>query len=118
MDLKDAKYLVHFRELHFLPRVIFAIGGVSFVGAFFVKQPLIGALGIVVIFAACTLNLVINTSLAWQASKQTPWALLLQALLSLAIFVLLLCLTYHYRDQLLTHHILHSDVNTLRDKLT
>lgn len=61
MSLKDAAELVHFKELHFLPRVIFSIGAVCFIGSFFLKMFILGFIGVAVIFVGCTLNFLINT---------------------------------------------------------
>ena len=101
MDIKDAGQIVHFRELHFLPRVIFSIGGVLFVGSFFVKEELLGALGIGVIFFACVLNLFINIGLqvyvsVSQKTFSIPWALLFQAVLATVLCWYCLSGTYRY----------------------
>ena len=57
MNLKDAAQIVHFRELHFLPRVIFSIGAICFIGAFFLKLFILGLFGVGIIFIGSTLNL-------------------------------------------------------------
>jgi hypothetical protein len=87
MDLQEAATLVHFRELHFLPRVIFSIGAILFIGSFFVKEELLGLFGIGVIFFASTLNLFVNICLRIDVSItrkafSIPWALLFQGILS------------------------------------
>ena len=101
MDWEDITSLVHFRELHFLPRVIFSVGAIVLIGSFFVKVFLLGFLGVGLIFAGSTLNLFINTPLgSGQHSKDNtvglPWALLWQALLALALMVSTLCLLYYF----------------------
>jgi hypothetical protein len=60
MVLKDAAELVHFRELHLLPRTIFSIGAVCFIGSFFLKLFLLGFFGVGIVFAALALNFLIG----------------------------------------------------------
>jgi hypothetical protein len=102
MDLEDIVTLVHFRELHFLPRVIFSVGGILLIGSFFVKLFLLCFLGVGLIFAGSALNLVINTLQTFDRhfSDKTvvgvPWALLWQAVLALVLTFATLCLVYYF----------------------
>jgi hypothetical protein len=102
MELKDAVALVHFRELHLLPRVVFFIGAVFLVGAFFVKVFVLGFAGVGVMLAATTLNLIIDMLLCFGlyfAKKPEcgiPWALLLQSILALALTIATLVLTFYF----------------------
>jgi hypothetical protein len=100
MGWEDIAGIVHFRELHFLPRVIFSIGGILLIGSLFVKLFLLGFLGVGLILAGSALNLVINTFLGFSAYLQNkagiPWALLWQALLALVLTVATLCLVYYF----------------------
>lgn len=103
MDWKDAASLVHFRELHFLPRVIFFIGAVFLIGAFFVKTPILGFLGVGVMLAATALNLVINALSFSEVSLRNRtfsihWTFVLQAVLALALTVVTLILTYYFYE--------------------
>jgi hypothetical protein len=87
MSLGDIASLVHFRELHFLPRVIFFLGAVFLIGSFFVKSFTLGILGVAVIFSGSALNLVINTLLGIGHCLQDkatgfPFALFWQAILA------------------------------------
>ena len=99
--MKDAADLVHFKELHFLPRVIFSIGVICFIGSFFLKLFILGFFGVAVIFVGCTLNFLINT---WRSFDPSPakwyefldWTAFLQFLLSLVIAWVLLYLAYYY----------------------
>ena len=86
MDLKDAPSLVHFRELHFLPRVIFTLGGIFLVGSFFVKSFILGLFGVGVTLAACALNLFLNSLRAYDiaAPLEIPWVLLFQLVIALS----------------------------------
>ena len=104
MSIKDVSELVHFRELHLLPRTIFAIGAVCFVGAFFLKFFLLGFLGVGIVFAALTLNFAINILVRLGDSIQTkqffaPWMMIAQFLLCGFITYFLLTLFYHYYRQ-------------------
>src|ERR1700694_40997 len=102
MDLKDVASLVYFRELNFLPRVIFFIGAILLIGSFFIKSFLLGLLGVGVILAGSTLNLVTETALGFYAhckDKKTgkiPLALLLQAILAFGLTFATLWLLYHF----------------------
>ena len=92
---------MHFRELHFLPRVIFSVGAVFLIGAFFVRLFILGLFGVAVIFVGCTLNLGItwwqNLDISFERGTfRIAGMLLWQALLSLAIAICLLSLTYHF----------------------
>lgn len=97
MDLKDAASLVHFRELHFLPRVIFAPGGIFLIGSFFVRNFILGLFGVGVILAACTLNLFLNVIRAYDLATpfKIPWALLFQFVIALALAYEILNVSYH-----------------------
>jgi hypothetical protein len=105
--LEDAKELVHFRELHFLPRVIFSIGAILLIGAFFVREAFLGVFGIGVVFAASTLNLLINVILGVQGSikkkaLQIPWMLISQGLLAFVLAsVCLYASIYYFRHGVL-----------------
>jgi len=99
--LKDAAELVHFRELHLLPRSIFAIGAVCFVGSFFLKNFLIGFLGVGILFVALTLNFAIGVCLGTdisftRKSFDVAWGLLLQFLFCAAVTYKLGSLIYHF----------------------
>jgi hypothetical protein len=102
MDLKDAAQLVHFDELHFLPRVMFSIGAICFIGSFFLKLFILGFFGVGIIFVGCTLNLgigvlkSIDISLGRNTFRNINWMLVWQFVLSFAITVALLTLVYHY----------------------
>jgi|SRR5216684_3516807 len=103
MSLKDAAELVHFRELHLLPRTIFSIGATCFIGAFFVKQFLVGFLGVGLIFLALTLNFAIGVALGFDifiAKKvfHIPYMMLFQFLLcSWLTYKLFTLIFYFYR---------------------
>jgi hypothetical protein len=104
MSIKDVSELVHFRELHLLPRTIFSIGAVCFVGAFFLKSFLLGFLGVGTVFVALTLNFAINILVRFGDSIQTkqfaaPWMMIAQFLLCLFITYFLLTLVYYYYRQ-------------------
>jgi hypothetical protein len=101
MDWDEIASLIHFRELHFLPRVIFSIGAIFLIGAFFVKLFTLGFLGVGVILAGSALNLVINTLLSigrYHRDKTVgfPWTLFWQAILALALTVITLWLLYFF----------------------
>jgi hypothetical protein len=101
MDWKDAGALVQFRELHFLPRVIFFIGAAFLLGAFFVKVFVLGFLGVGVMFTGAALNLVINTLSLSELSFRNRtfsvhWMFLLQAILAIALAVSTLSLTFYF----------------------
>ncbi|MGH9712193.1 MAG: hypothetical protein ACRD5M_02720 [Candidatus Acidiferrales bacterium] len=101
MGLKDAAELIHFRELHLLPRTIFAIGAICFLGAFFLKQFLIGFLGVGIIFIALTLNFVIGVVRGTDISItrktfQLAWMQFFQLLLCAAVTYKLLVLIYYF----------------------
>jgi hypothetical protein len=101
MDVKDVAALVHFRELHFLPRVIFFIGTACFIGSFFVKVIVLGLLGVTVMLSASALNLAINSMLGIYVSVRErkfdiPWMLLVQTALAVALSIVLLRLAHFY----------------------
>jgi hypothetical protein len=101
MDWDEIASYIHFRELHFLPRVIFSIGAVFLIGAFFVKLFILGFLGVVVILAGSALNLVTNTLLGigrYRRDKTVgfPWTLFWQAILALVLAGTTLCLLFHF----------------------
>ena len=101
MSLKDAAELVHFRELHLFPRTIFSIGAVCFLGAFFVKQFLVGFLGVGLIFLALSLNFAIATVMGFDifiARKvfHIPYLALCQFVLCSWITYELLSLVYYF----------------------
>jgi hypothetical protein len=101
MSLKDAAELVHFRELHLLPRTIFSIGAVCFVGSFFLRDFLIGFLGVGIIFVALTLNFGINfltgTDISiTRKSFAVAWMMLFQFLLCFFVTYKLLFLIYYF----------------------
>jgi hypothetical protein len=101
MDVKDVAALVHFRELHFLPRVIFFVGTACFIGSFFVKAPILGLLGVGVMLSASALNLAINSLLGIYVSVRErkfdiPWMLLAQTALAVALSIALLRLAHFY----------------------
>ncbi|MGB2622524.1 MAG: hypothetical protein WAN25_09280, partial [Candidatus Acidiferrum sp.] len=78
MSLKDVAELIHFRELHLLPRTVFSIGAVCFIGSFFIRAFLVGFLGVGLIFVALTLNFAIQVLLQTDIylAKKTfaiPW---------------------------------------------
>lgn len=99
MNLDDVAALVHFRELNFLPRVIFSIGVVLFIGSFFTKLFLLGVLGVGLIFGGSALNLAMTAMLSvcphWDQKDKTPWALILQALLAVVLSIATLWLFFH-----------------------
>lgn len=103
MSLKDATGLVHFRELHLLPRTIFSIGATCFIGAFFIKVFLIGFLGVGIVFSALTINFVINAAMQTDISLAgrrftVPWVTLGQLILCFAItYKLLFLICFFYR---------------------
>jgi hypothetical protein len=101
MVLKDAAELVHFRELHLLPRTIFSIGAICFVGSFFLKIFILGFTGIGIIFAALTLNFAIGVLKGTDISitRKTfsvAWMMLAQFVLCYAIAYKLLFLAYYF----------------------
>lgn len=101
MSLKDVAELIHFRELHLLPRTIFSIGAICFVGAFFIKVFLVGFLGVGLIFVALTLNFAIGVLLRTDIylAKKTfaiPWMMLGQFILCSVITYKLLVLVYYF----------------------
>jgi hypothetical protein len=102
MDLKDAASLFHFRELHLLERVIFFVGSVLLIGSFFVKTFIVGFAGVGMIFAATTLNLVVDMTLRFgfyfkkKPGHGIPWALLWQALVAIALTATTLLLAFYF----------------------
>ena len=60
MSINDFVSMFHFKELHFLPRVIFVLGAVFLIGSFFVKTFVLGLFGVGVIFFASALNFLLN----------------------------------------------------------
>jgi hypothetical protein len=101
MGFQDAATLVHFRELHLLPRVIFSIGAICFVGSLFVKVFILGLFGVGVIFVGCTLNFAIGVLMSIDVSLKNKsfsfaWMLFGQFILSSAITYGLLVLAYYY----------------------
>jgi hypothetical protein len=101
MDIKDVTALVHFRELHFLPRAIFFIGTVCFIGASFVKLFVLGMFGVGVMFAATALNLTINSleGLYFAIKEKVfdvPVMLILQALIATGLALVVLGLAHYY----------------------
>ena len=99
MDLKDATALVHFRELHFFPRVIFSLGLVFLIGSFFVKSFLLGFFGVSVILCSATLNLFINST--WMEpnepyKRHINWTVFSQFLLALGVTIGVIYLNYYY----------------------
>ncbi|MGB2639843.1 MAG: hypothetical protein WA857_06650 [Candidatus Acidiferrum sp.] len=103
MSLKDVAELIHFRELHLLPRTVFSIGAVCFIGSFFIRAFLVGFLGVGLIFVALTLNFAIQVLLQTDIylAKKTfaiPWMMLAQFILCSAItYKLLVLIFYFYR---------------------
>jgi hypothetical protein len=102
MGLDEIASLIHFRELHFLPRVIFSIGAIFLIGSFFVKGFTLGLLGVAVIFAGSALNLVTVTLLGFgryyyeDRTVGIPLALLLQAILASVLTFATLGLVYYF----------------------
>jgi hypothetical protein len=101
MAWEDVTALVRFRELHFLPRVIFSLGAVLLIGALFVKAFLIGFLGVGLIFGGSALNLCVNTSLAYGQHRRDckpgfPYAPFGQCLLAVVLTILTLSLLYYF----------------------
>jgi hypothetical protein len=101
MNLQDAAQILDFRELHFLPRVIFSIGTICFVSAFFLKLFILGLFGVGIIFIGSTLNLGIGVVMSRDISLKRKtfvvhWMLLCQFVLPFAITYALLVLAYHY----------------------
>ena len=101
MSLEDAAKLIHFRELHLLPRTIFAIGAICFVGAFFVKVLVLGFLGVGVIFVALTLNFLIEVALKFDifiATKvfHTPYVTILQFIFCAGVTYEIISMVYYF----------------------
>jgi hypothetical protein len=72
LDAKD------FRELHLLPRVIFSLGGIAFVGAFYVHSTWIGLIGLATVLIGVGLNLTVDVVIScaprlwwWGSHKQS-----------------------------------------------
>jgi len=76
---------VHFRELHYLPRVIFSIGAVLLVGSFFVKNIMVGSTGVAVIFSASFYNLTVDTILEWSKQRKPNWIMLIHCVIALVL---------------------------------
>jgi hypothetical protein len=101
MSIRDVAELVHFRELHLLPRTIFSIGVVCFLGAFFLKSFLLGFFGVGVIFIGLTLNFAINflmqTDISISAKIfKVAWVMLFQLMLSALISYWLIGVIWFY----------------------
>ena len=105
MELSDVVEIVHFRELHLLPRTIFSIGVVLFIGSFFLKSLLMGAAGISVIFFAILYNLIVDTALEL-FGPQHQWSkvMLVHCFIALALLFVSIGLTHHlYVQSELSH---------------
>jgi hypothetical protein len=99
MNARDFVQPVHFRELHLLPRVIFAVGAVLFIGSFFIRNFMLGSLGVTVIFAAVSLNFIIGICIAWHHSQpfqSIHWAFVAQLVVSGVITYVMFRLTYNF----------------------
>src|SRR6266849_1714132 len=99
MEFKDAVALVHFRELHFLPRVIFSLGAIFLIGSFFVKSFILGLFGVGVIFAGSALNLFLTAILVYKGASSrwsVPWMLLFQFLIAFVLAFGILQVSYHF----------------------
>jgi hypothetical protein len=70
-----------FKELHLLPRVIFTIGGISFVGAFYLHSLSIGLLGLATLLFGVGMNLAID---AVRHPKWWKWGAIQAAVCALA----------------------------------
>ena len=101
MVLKDAAELVHFRELHLLPRTIFSIGAICFVGSFFLKLFILGFFGVGIVFVGLTLNFAIGVlkgtdiSIA-RRTFSVAWMMLVQFILCCGIAYKLLWLAFFF----------------------
>jgi hypothetical protein len=62
----------NFKELHLLPRVLFTIGGIAFVGAFYAHSLSIGLIGLATLLFGVGLNLIID---AVMAPKLWKWGI-------------------------------------------
>ena len=63
--------LVNFKELHLLPRTIFLIGGLTFLGSFYLHSFGIGLLGLAAIFLAVGLNVFVDYKIANKKTTDT-----------------------------------------------
>ena len=63
-----------FRELHLLPRVVFAIGAVFFVGGLFHSNPFMASFGLGLVFLAVAYNLLFDffLNLSTRAPEKNP----------------------------------------------
>jgi hypothetical protein len=101
MVLKDAAELVHFRELHLLPRTIFSVGAVCFIGSFFLKLFLLGLFGVGIVFAALGLNFLIGVIQGTHISISdrafnVPWMMGAQFIISSWLAYHLLAVAHYY----------------------
>jgi hypothetical protein len=98
VDFKDLNPLAYFQDLHLFPRTIFLTGLVILIGSFPFKALDLGALGLILIFAAVTLNLFLNSTWSINGESHVAWVVLAQAVLALALTIVVTCLSYyHYR---------------------
>jgi hypothetical protein len=99
VDFKDATSLVHFRELHFFPRIIFSLGLVFLIGSFFIRNFTLGFFGVGVILFSASVNLFIGCT--WTDphppyARHINWTVLSQFLVCALITGAVLYLNYHY----------------------
>jgi hypothetical protein len=95
-DFKDFVTPIHVGELHLLQRVLFFIGMVSLVGAFFVKSIPIGLAGSGMMFGAVALNQMVDLVLGLRPGGTWKGSLVLlsQLLIAAALCALALALAW------------------------
>ncbi len=70
----DSSFLTHFRELHLLPRTVYAIGAALFITALFTKNVALGLFGAGVVFLAVAGNLLIDAFWSQEGKRrERPW---------------------------------------------
>jgi hypothetical protein len=92
--------LAHFKELHFLPRVIFTLGGVLFVASAFARDLPLILLSSGIVLAAAGANFVLNLTYpdAFGEGYHISWLSFWQGLIAVSISAFCLYLSvYIYR---------------------
>jgi hypothetical protein len=88
----------NFKELHLFPRTIFSIGGISFLGAFYLHSLSTGLLGMAAMFFGVGLNLCIDVTSS-TLRKIWTWGII-QAVACGLVAIALVYLAWRYRPAL------------------
>ena len=95
----DSGLLSHFRELHLLPRTIFAIGAALFTTSLFSKNCVVGFSGVGIVFFAVAWNMLINAIWTQEGKrKDKVWkGGLVQMALALVFAFVAFGFAYHFQ---------------------